>query len=109
MCSCLRVRGRRPASSPLSHGCRAIPRGAIRKLKAQFTNDNMKVLLRVQIDTDMVRLEQCVQNFTRHLADLMSIEVQGQQARLSFFRRLLTSMTGALQVSPNPPSTSTFK
>ena len=85
------------------------PQGAIRKLRAQFTNDNMKVLLRVQIDTDMVRLEQCVQNFTRHLADLMSIEVQGQQARLSFFRRLLTSMTGALQVSPNPPSTSTFK
>jgi hypothetical protein len=53
------------------------PQGAIRELKAQFTNDNMKVLLRKQIDTDMVRLEQCVQNFTRHLADLMPIEVQG--------------------------------
>jgi len=65
------------------------PQGAIRELKAQFTNDNMKVLLRKQIDTDMVRLEQCVQNFTRHLADLMPIEVQGQQAQFSFFRRLL--------------------
>jgi type IV secretion system protein VirB4 len=65
------------------------PQGAIRELKAQFTNDNMKVLLRKQIDTDMVRLEQCVQNFTRHLADLMPIEAQGQQAQFSFFRRLL--------------------
>jgi type IV secretion/conjugal transfer VirB4 family ATPase len=65
------------------------PQGAIRELKAQFTNDNMKVLLRKQIDTDMVRLEQCVQNFTRHLADLMPIEVQGQQPQFSFFRRLL--------------------
>jgi type IV secretion system protein VirB4 len=65
------------------------PQGAIRELKAQFTNDNMKVLLRMQIDTDMVRLEQCVQNFTRHLADLMPIEVQGQQAQFSLFRRLL--------------------
>jgi len=65
------------------------PQGAIRELKARFTNDNMKVLLRQQIDTDMVRLEQCVQNFTRHLADLMPIEVQGQQAQFSFFRRLL--------------------
>jgi type IV secretion system protein VirB4 len=65
------------------------PQGAIRELKAQFTNDNMKVLLRKQIDTDLVRLEQCVQNFTRHLADLMPIESQGQQAQFSFFRRLL--------------------
>jgi type IV secretion/conjugal transfer VirB4 family ATPase len=65
------------------------PQGAFRELKAQFTNDNMKVLLRKQIDADMVRLEQCVQNFTRHLADLMPIEVQGQQAQFSFFRRLL--------------------
>jgi type IV secretion/conjugal transfer VirB4 family ATPase len=65
------------------------PQGAIRELKAQFTNDNLKVLLRKQIDIDMVRLEQCVQNFTRHLADLMPIEIQGQQAQFSFFRRLL--------------------
>ena len=65
------------------------PQGAIRELKAQFTNDNMKVLLRKQIDADMVRLEQCVQNFNRHLADLMPIEIQGQQAQFSFFRRLL--------------------
>jgi len=65
------------------------PQGGIRELKAQFTNDNMKVLLRTQIDADLVKLEQRVQNFTRQLADLMPIEVQGQQAQFSFFRRLL--------------------
>jgi type IV secretion/conjugal transfer VirB4 family ATPase len=65
------------------------PQGAIRELKAQFTNDNMKVLLRKQIDLDLVRIEQCVQNFIRQLADLMPIEVQGQQAQFRFLRRLL--------------------
>jgi type IV secretion system protein TrbE len=65
------------------------PQGGIRELKAQFTSDNMKVLLRTQIDADLIRLEQSVQNFTRHLTDLMPIEVQGQQAQFRFFRRLL--------------------
>jgi type IV secretion system protein VirB4 len=65
------------------------PQGGIRELKAQFTSDNMKVLLRTQIDADLVRLEQRVQNFTRQLADLMPIEVQGQQTQFRFFRRLL--------------------
>jgi type IV secretory pathway VirB4 component len=65
------------------------PQGGIRELKAQFTSDNMKVLLRTQIDADLIKLEQRVQNFTRQLADLMPIEVQGQQAQFSFFRRLL--------------------
>jgi type IV secretion system protein VirB4 len=65
------------------------PQGGIRELKAQFTSDNMKVLLRTQIDADLERLEQRAQNFTRQLADLMPIEVQGQQAQFRFFRRLL--------------------
>jgi len=65
------------------------PRGGIRELKAQFTSDNMKILLRTQIDADLIKLEQRVQNFTRQLADLMPIEVQGQQAQFRFIRRLL--------------------
>jgi type IV secretion system protein VirB4 len=65
------------------------PQGGFGELKAQFTSDNMKVLLRSHIDADLVRLEQRVQNFTRQLADLMPIEVQGQQAQFRFFRRLL--------------------
>jgi type IV secretion system protein VirB4 len=65
------------------------PQGGFGELKAQFTSDNMKTLLRSHIDADLVRLEQRVQNFTRQLADLMPIEVQGQQAQFRFFRRLL--------------------
>jgi type IV secretion/conjugal transfer VirB4 family ATPase len=65
------------------------PQGGIRELKAQFTSDNMKVLLRAQIDADLVKLEQRVHNFTRQLADLMSISAEGQQEQFSFFRRLL--------------------
>jgi hypothetical protein len=33
----------------------------------------MKVLLRTQIDADLIKLEQRVQNFTRQLADLMPV------------------------------------
>jgi type IV secretion system protein VirB4 len=65
------------------------PQGGFGELKAQFTSDNMKTLLRSHIDADLVRLEQHVQNFTRQLADLMPIEVQGQQTQFRFFRRLL--------------------
>ena len=75
----------------------------VRTSLSDFTNDNMKVLLRKQIDTDMVRLEQCVQNFTRHLADLMPIEAQGQQAQFSFFRRLLNF--DDWRIAGNPQST----
>ena len=65
------------------------PQGGFGELKAQFASDNMKTLLRSHIDADLVRLEQRVQNFTRQLADLMPIEVQGQRAQFRFFRRLL--------------------
>ena len=85
------------------------PHGAIRELKAQFTNDNMKVLLRKQIDTDMVRLEQCVQNFIRHLADLMPIQMEGQEAQFGFFRRLLNFDDWISRAGRNQLSTSTFK
>jgi type IV secretion system protein VirB4 len=76
------------------------PQGGIRELTAQFTSDNMKVLLRTQIDADLVKLEQRVQNFTRQLADLMPIEVQGQQAQFGFFRRLLNFDTWRIAGKP---------
>jgi type IV secretion/conjugal transfer VirB4 family ATPase len=79
------------------------PQGGIRELKAQFTNDNMKVLLRTQIDADLVKLEQRVQNFTRQLADLMPIETQGQQKQFGFFRRLLNF--DAWRIEGRPQST----
>jgi type IV secretion/conjugal transfer VirB4 family ATPase len=79
------------------------PQGGIRELKAQFTSDNMKVLLRTQIDADLVKLEQRVQNFTRQLADLMPISVEGQQEQFGFFRRLLNF--DAWRIEGRPQST----
>jgi hypothetical protein len=65
------------------------PAGGIGELKAQFTNNAMKVLLRSQIEQDLGRLDQRVQTFVRQLNDLMRIEVLDQQGQLRFFRRLL--------------------
>lgn len=65
------------------------PAGAVRELKAQFTNDNMKVLLRTQIENDRARLEQRVQNFIRQLADLVAIETLDAEQQFRFLRRLL--------------------
>jgi len=65
------------------------PAGAIGELKAQFTNDNMKTLLRSQIERDVARLDQRVQAFNRQLSDLMEIELLDRQRQFAFFRRLL--------------------
>ena len=65
------------------------PAGAIGELKAQFTNDNMKTLLRSQIDRDVARLDQRVRAFAGQLADFMQIEVLDRQRQFTFFRRLL--------------------
>lgn len=46
------------------------PNGAMRELKAQFTGDNMKVLLRAQITRDQFRLDQRVQAFRQQLSDI---------------------------------------
>jgi hypothetical protein len=65
------------------------PEGAIAELKSQFTNDNMKTLLRTHIERDVQRLDQHVQAFARQLADFMQIEVLNRQGQFMFFRRLL--------------------
>jgi type IV secretion system protein VirB4 len=65
------------------------PAGAIGELKAQFTNDNMKTLLRSQIERDVARLDQRVQAFNRQLSDLTEIELLDRQRQFAFFRRLL--------------------
>ncbi len=65
------------------------PAGAVGELKAQFTNDNMKTLLRSQIERDARRLDQCVQAFARQLADFMQIEVLDRQGQFTFIRHLL--------------------
>jgi type IV secretory pathway VirB4 component len=65
------------------------PAGAWGELKAQFTNDAMKTLLRSQIEQALAQLTQKVQAFTLQLADFMQIEVLCQHDQFRFFRRLL--------------------
>jgi type IV secretory pathway VirB4 component len=65
------------------------PEGAIAELKSQFTNDNMKTLLRTHIERDVRRLDQHVQAFARQLSDFMQIGVLNRQGQFTFFRRLL--------------------
>ncbi|MDQ2841433.1 MAG: hypothetical protein M3Y72_10430, partial [Acidobacteriota bacterium] len=65
------------------------PSGAWRELKAQFTGDNMKVLLRAQIERDLLRLQQRVSAFRQQIGDLVEIEVLPQADQFHFFRRLL--------------------
>src|ERR1035437_2288044 len=65
------------------------PAGAVSELKAQFTNDNMKTLLRSQIERDVACLDQRVKAFARQLSDFMQIEVLNRQGQFTFFRRLL--------------------
>jgi len=61
------------------------PAGAIGELKAQFTNDNMKTLLRSRSSVMLPALDQRVQAFARQLADFMQIEVLNPSGAVHFF------------------------
>lgn len=65
------------------------PRGGIDELKAQFTGDAMKSLLRAQLDADLMKLEGRVHDFCQQLSDFMQIEILDQQGQFTFLRRLL--------------------
>jgi type IV secretory pathway VirB4 component len=65
------------------------PAGAIEELRAQFTNNSMKTLLKSQIEADLARLDQRVQAFNRQLADFVSISVLDRASQFTFLRRLL--------------------
>jgi type IV secretion system protein TrbE len=79
------------------------PAGAVGELRAQFTNNAMKTLLRTQIEVDHARLDQRVQAFTRQLADFVQITVLDQQGQFTFLRRLLNY--DATRIAGRPQST----
>jgi type IV secretory pathway VirB4 component len=88
---CILLEGTRSRTGAVTALARLLrdPEGAIAELKSQFTNDNIKTLLRTHIERDRQRLDQHVRAFTRQLADFMQIEVLDQQGQFTFFRRLL--------------------
>jgi len=65
------------------------PMAGLRELKAQFSNDKMKVLLREHIQADLLKLEQRVNSFIRQLADFLPIDVLQQEDCFRFFRQLV--------------------
>jgi len=79
------------------------PAGGVAELKAQFTNDSIKTLLRSQIERSVRHLGQQVQAFCRQLADLMEVAVLNQQEQFTFFRRLLNY--DAWRIAGRPHST----
>jgi hypothetical protein len=85
------------------------PSGGIAELKAQFSNNAMKVLLRSPIEQDLGRLDQRVKTFMRQLSDLMRIEVLDQQGQLRFFRRLLNYDEWRIAGKPQHTQFSTTK
>ena len=65
------------------------PSGGLQEIKAQFSNDKRKFLVRQQIEADLLRLEQRVHSFIRQLSDLVQIDTLGQNDSFHFLRRLL--------------------
>ncbi len=78
-------RGMGPALSHLT----ANPARAFNELKAQFSSNGIKILLRSEIESACALLEQRVVAFVRQLADLVPVEVLDSLGQFRFFRRLL--------------------
>ena len=79
------------------------PSGAWRELKAQFTGDSMKILLRTQIERDVARLKQRIAAFRQQMGDLVEIAELPQHQQFHFFRRLLNF--DDWRIAGNPQST----
>ena len=78
-------RGIGPALSHLTTN----PARALTDLKAQFSSNGTKILLRSEIESACALLEQRVLAFARQLADLVPVEVLDSPGQFRFFRRLL--------------------
>ena len=65
------------------------PAGGLNELKRQFSNHDMKILLRRDIERDLARLSNQVQAFVRQVADFVRIEVLDYRGQFRLLRRLL--------------------
>jgi type IV secretion system protein TrbE len=79
------------------------PRGGLQELKTQFSNDKLKILLREQIEGDLVKLEQRVHSFVRQLSDFVMIDILPHKECFHFLRRLLNY--DAWRIEGRPDST----
>jgi type IV secretion system protein VirB4 len=67
----------------------ANPARAFGELKAQFSSNGTRILLRSEIESARAVLEQRVAAFARQLGDLVPIEILDSRGQFRFFRRLL--------------------
>jgi type IV secretion system protein VirB4 len=67
----------------------ANPARGVAELKAQFSSNGMRILLRSEIESTRALLEQRVGAFVRQLSDLVPIEVLNERGQFRLFRRLL--------------------
>jgi type IV secretory pathway VirB4 component len=65
------------------------PKGGLQELKTQFSNDKLKILLRAQLEGDLLKLEQRVHSFVRQLSDFVQIDILPQKECFRFLRRLV--------------------
>lgn len=65
------------------------PGAGFRELRAQFSSTKLKVLLREQIEADLLRLEQRVHSFIRQLADFVQLDILEKGEAFRFLRRLI--------------------
>jgi type IV secretion/conjugal transfer VirB4 family ATPase len=79
------------------------PKGGLQELKTQFSNDKLKILLREQIESDLVKLEQRVHSFVRQLSDFVLIDILSHKECFHFLRRLLNY--DAWRIEGRPDST----
>lgn len=85
------------------------PRAGLQELKAQFSNDKLKILLREQIEADRLKLEQRVHSFVRQLSDLVQIEVLRKMILSASSDGSSTMTDGASRAHPRAPSFSTTR
>jgi type IV secretion system protein TrbE len=76
------------------------PKGGLQEIRTQFSNDRLKVLLREQIEGDVVKLEQRVHSFARQLSDFVQIDLLSQKESFRFLRRLLNYDPWRIEGSP---------
>jgi type IV secretion/conjugal transfer VirB4 family ATPase len=88
-CILLRTAQAKTGIGPALSQLLANPSRAFKELKAQFSSNGMRTLVRSEIESDRALLEQRVETFVRQLSDLVAIEVLNERGQLRFFRRLL--------------------
>ena len=76
------------------------PKGGLQEIRTQFSNDRLKVLLRDQIEGDVVKLEQRVHSFVRQLSDFVQIDLLSQKESFRFLRCLLNYDPWRIEGSP---------